>query len=384
MPEEYIYSETNDGISTIIFDNDYNKKIKPYVLHDNITYIEFPNNFNQSIDPDVLPKNLKFLSFGWFYNKKININVLPNNLEYLIFYTTNYNKKLNVNVLPDSLKYLAFTRGYNQKIEKNVLPQKLTHLSIRDTYSHTFDKGILPDNLEHLELWDHQNIIEPETLPNSLKFLIFGYGYDLHNQNIQIGSIPPNLTHLIFDGRYNRPIDKGVLPDSLIYLNFGCEYNQKIDIDVLPSNLIYLVFSDCYDQPLLINGKSIIPQSVRSVCFNNTMEPITTLSDQYKAFTYDMKIYLRKDYECVNPDESSDHEKYYVEIDDIGDITNDNLYIFDGVNKRSIPFWSVNVSYNSKKYQDISNDIHKLLLIDDMLPMPIAEEINYHIRMNFI
>ena len=50
--------------------------------------------------------------------------------------------------------------------------------------------------------------------------------------------MPDSLGHLVFRGRFHRKIGEGVLPNSLKYLEFG--YYRNIRNVVLPDSLIYL------------------------------------------------------------------------------------------------------------------------------------------------
>ena len=75
----------SDDCLTLIFFDDFNKKIEPNSLPENITTLTFGHNFNQKIEPYTLPKNLSNLTFGESFNQKIDLEILPYNLKYINF-----------------------------------------------------------------------------------------------------------------------------------------------------------------------------------------------------------------------------------------------------------------------------------------------------------
>jgi len=85
--------------------------------------------------------------------------------------------------------------------------------------------------------------------------------------------------------------------------------------NVLPNTLTHLTFGYWYDHSLSVNGRSVLPDKLEYIAFD-----CINIITNYKAFSYNTKIY-------------------------------------------------------KLNYGDITNLIHILKIIDDTMPMPIAEEI---------
>lgn len=185
----------------------------------------------------------------------------------------------------------------------------------------------IPLNAECLRFYDPFDYeIDIRVLPQKIETIIFNAQY---NKKINLNVLPYRLRLLIFGLHYNQKIDKDVLPDSLTGIHFGYEYNQQIDLDVLPPSLLSIHFGVSFNQPLMINGKSIFHQCEKLlyVRFDNR-----NINIDHKAFNYKTRVYIRYDI----------------------------------------------------KETEITDYIHVLKIIDEILPMPIAEEIILHVEISYI
>lgn len=196
---------------------------------------------------------------------------------------------------------------------------------------------IIPNMTKIIFRWYYDHKIEPNILSDtSLMNITFGYSY---NQKIKRDVLPHKLEELIFGYCYNKKIKEHILPPNLKCLVFGKSYNQEIDINVLPCNLKCLVIGVDFCQSFIINGKSILPNSLHEIYFNNRYIPF-----DHKALT------------TINK---------YIKV-----------YLF----KSWIKITSQQIK---KEYENITSYIDILRMIDDILPLPIAEEITPNIFEEF-
>ena len=112
--------------------------------------------------------------------------------------------------------------------------------------------------------------IEPNTLPENLTTLIFGYEF---NQKIKPNSLPHNILTLVFGYKFNQIIDTEMLPDNLVNLTFRDTFNQQLDVKILPLNLTNITFEwmDKYIQKYKthINMINNIPSYYNVILFSN-------------------------------------------------------------------------------------------------------------------
>ena len=104
--------------------------------------------------------------------------------------------------------------------------------------------------------------IEPNTLPEKLTSLIFGYEF---NQKIEPNTLPEKLTSLIFGSCFNQKIGPNTLPENLITVTFGHDFNQEIDPNTLPEKLITLTFGGHFNQKIY---SKMLPSNLKNINFN--------------------------------------------------------------------------------------------------------------------
>lgn len=205
----------------------------------------------------------------------------------------------------------------NDDIKAEDIPQNTTILTISENPK--INIGVLPNSITHLDLVFYNQTLDIGVLPNSLAHFTFA-----GNSKINIGVLPSSLKYFIYNG--TQKIDIGVLPDGLRQLTFGYNYNKKIDLGVLPNSLIHLTFRGFFDQPLMIDGHSILPNDLKFLKF----EFMPKFETYYKCFPYDTQIFCER------------YDKHD---------------------------WKYIGSTNIKKHIDM------LKILDEFLPLPIAEEI---------
>lgn len=245
-------------------------------------------------------------------------------------------KALKRGDIPEHIKEVIFNYWYDHELPPNVLHEGLTHITFGAQYNCVININVLPNSLTHLE---------------------FGYCY---NQKIDVGALPDSLTHLTFSYCYNQTIYQKVLPDTLTHLTFGVKYNKNLDnalrtcnrlthlvlggdydqpIHFLPDSLLHITLGYKFQKPPIINGKSVLPKNLKEIYFNNS-----NIIINYAAFS---------------------------SLND-----NINVYIFDK--------WGHIRNNYVRMYNNISDHINILKLIDMILPMPIAQEIIPNVFENII
>jgi hypothetical protein len=121
------------GLQTLIFNYNFNKKIRHNILPEGLTNLFFGYAFDQEIESGVLPSSLKRLTFNGKFNKKIYPNVLPN-LEELIL-SDSFNQEIEEHVLPKTLEKLQFNRDFNKNLNTHNIPENLKILMISKNYT---------------------------------------------------------------------------------------------------------------------------------------------------------------------------------------------------------------------------------------------------------
>lgn len=96
--------------------------------------------------------------------------------------------------------------------------------------------------LTHLTFLTYENNIDIGDLPPSLTHLVLPYNY-----NQSVDNLPPNLTHLTLGKGFNSPINS--LPTSLINLDFSCGYFIH-SIENIPNSITQLVLGHYFNQPI--------------------------------------------------------------------------------------------------------------------------------------
>eukprot|EP01133_Synstelium_polycarpum_P005973 gene5973-6918_t len=225
--------------------------LSQWLVNNGLTTLIFRNDFNQPIAPGVLPNRLTSLTFGYYFDQPIAHGVLPNGLTSLKF-GDHFNHPIAPGILPDGLTSLTFGERFNQPIAPGVLPDGLTSLTF----------GLLPSGLTSLTFgYDFNRPIAHGSLPDGLTSLTFGYHF---NQSIALGALT-DAPSLILD-RFNQPIAPGVLPNELSSLDFESIFNKPMAHGVLPNGLTSLTFGSCFDQPI---AHGVLPNGLTSLTFGD-------------------------------------------------------------------------------------------------------------------
>ena len=67
--------------------------------------------------------------------------------------------------------------------------------------------------------------------------------HDIFNENIEPNTLPDNLTALEFGYYFNQKIEPNSLPKNLTTVTFDHDFNQKIDLEMLSSSLKNINFN---------------------------------------------------------------------------------------------------------------------------------------------
>ena len=219
----------------------------------------------------------------------------------------------------------------DQKIEPNTLPDNLTYL----TFGYNFDQKI-----------------EPNSLPKSLTILIFG---DKLNQKIELNSLPKNLTILTFGDNFNQGIDPNTLPENLTTLIFGWKFNQKIKSNILPENLSTLIFGWKFNQKIanILNEVKYINFDYRIYGFNNfdyrTHPELDINKINNISKNYNVKVYMDLD---IFGDNGPKWPIYVINYDE----TKWSSDIYEIINKHFDPIYGdITVLINKESYEPYSH-----------------------------
>lgn len=238
------YIETEDDIILIKSDDEIEFKMTENIIDNvslNTTSLIFNNEFNNKIKKNDLPNNLKYIVFGEEYDKKIDISVLPSTLISLTF-GKHYNQDIEPNVLPNGLMYLKMGEKYNREFKENSLPSSLVILEFDDfsVYNKPFKKNVLPNSLLKISF---RNVF---------------------NQVIKPNVLPKNLKYLYLSKNFTKSIEENVLPDTLeyLYVYWLDDYKHKKNIKVISVECENMVEEDFIVDKLVVRNMKIVKNEI--------------------------------------------------------------------------------------------------------------------------
>lgn len=252
---------------------------------------------------------------------------------------------INNNTFPDTLETLELHDTFNNKLDghinDNVLPKSLINISFGKIYNHPLSTRLFAGC-------------------QNLKKIHLGFWF---NQQIDENVLPPNLTHLTLSNRYNKKLFPNVLPSTLTHLSFIGENNPDIYISMDEFTHRYCIYPENY---IDINEErkeiiDILPDHL-------VLEELTL------GYQFDKP--LRNKLNSVNK------IKFVTETDDF------QLILKTHIREYFHKILCSNVfTYYNKVFVDgvdYTEKIHIRLCINDLLPMPIADEIldNFSIEHN--
>ncbi|KAM9965389.1 hypothetical protein ACTFIW_005205 [Dictyostelium discoideum] len=200
----------------------------------NISTYKYRNYFN----------NVKLLSFNGFYDQRnSNCYSMPQNVEKIemdcsfIILVDHW--------IPDTCKSIKFLH-FNQQLTRSIIGNSLTSID----FGNDFNQPLSDTNGEP---W----------LPKTLKYLTFG---KLFQHSIHRDEIPPSLTSLILDPKYQGVIQYGSIPKSVttLHYSFDSKGDAKLDSTLIPGGTTSLEFGLFFDQTI---KKGMIPHNVTSLKF---------------------------------------------------------------------------------------------------------------------
>ena len=168
--------------------------------------------------------------------------------------------------------------------------------------------------------------------------------HDIFNQKIKPNTLPENLTTLIFGWQFNQKIEPNTLPENLTSLTFGRNFDQKINPNTLPENLTTLIFGWKFNQKIEPNS---LPGSLKNIIFNWIYLDKSTPIKHYIEMVNNIPNY------------------YHVEIILENDIFGNNgfkwpIHVFVyRENKWSLDIYEIQYKYKHPKYGPITVLINK-------------------------
>lgn len=302
-------------------------KIHPGSIPDNLEYLEFKYGYWPCISRGIIPSNLKVLKFCHSLHLS-NEYILPDSIEVIRIrdgniYTFTQSSAVKYDIiLPKNLKEFYFNSD-GPNVLSYIFPKNMKKISFGHNFDSEIGAGILPENLEILIFGNSYNRSFKEgVLPKGLKNLNLGNKF---NQIIENGILPDSLEIIALGEKYNKPINKNVLPEGLKVIIFGDNYDQVIEPDVLPSTLKHIVFGKNFTKKLIFNGKKVLPEYIDNVDIYNKYYCI-----YHRAFSMNMNIRI--------------------------------------------------ISKKTNSFVDATNDIRRLLLIDQLLPQPISDPVLFYLK----
>ncbi|KAM9977753.1 hypothetical protein ACTFIR_011625 [Dictyostelium discoideum] len=173
------------------------------------------------------------------------------NKDYLTNMTIGIKEPITVNLLPPYLDKLIFY-AQNGQIKANSIPNSVKELIFSGSFNQVIVSTTIPKNVEIIQFGDYFNQPLPiGSLPQSIKRLEFGNDF---NQEIQLDTLPKSrLEYLKLGVSFNKLLKPNYLPKSLTHLILSNDYDHHIDIkDVLPDsgNLLTLNLGENFNKPL--------------------------------------------------------------------------------------------------------------------------------------
>lgn len=216
----------------------------------------------------ILPESLEYLDLGYNY-----FNIVPHLLSNLKYFKSHKFNNLEINGFPPSITHMDLNAIDNYSNSNVIWPSSLTFLKLTRQVTN-LDLKSLPQSLTHLEFdGNYDKQIYPNELPPKLKILKFTKYF---NQTIEPGIFPNELESLTFNDSFCRCLSKDALPQSLLELTFGNDFNIRIKASVLPFNLKRLVFGKMFNSKI---NRDVLPKKLEYLkfgeSFNQPLDPWT-------------------------------------------------------------------------------------------------------------
>jgi hypothetical protein len=113
----------------------------------------------------------------------------------------------------------------------------------------------IPDDVTHI-IFDKRFDFSIDDLPYGITQITFGRDFDQY-----IDFLPESVTHITFGKYFNKPIDH--LPNSITHINFaGDQFRHRLD--KLPSSVTHITFGKYYDESI-----DKLPSSVTHITITN-------------------------------------------------------------------------------------------------------------------
>lgn len=194
------------------------------------------------------------------FNKRKHGSKITTALTYYNNFTNVYSRDTNIIQFPSKMINLELYNNFNSEIKPQSIPQSVKKIIFGDKYDSPIYASVLPESLLELIFSPYGNFNQPIVLPQNLTRLELGFNF-----NQLIITLPPCLTDLTFGYMFNQPIGPEVIPSSVRNLTFGHNFNQSIQ-KILPIGIINLKFGTRFNQPIEFQS---IPSSVTNLSFGN-------------------------------------------------------------------------------------------------------------------
>lgn len=111
----------------------------------------------------------------------------------------------------------------------------------------------------------------------------------IDNFNDSIDNLPPNVTHLSFADKFNKPVDNLKYLKHLTHITFGYKFNQPVDN--LPESLIDVTFGAKFNKPVDKLPKNLKHLTFdRGGAFTRTVDKLPDLTHLTFGFNFNRSV----------------------------------------------------------------------------------------------
>ena len=244
-------------INISVLDEEYVKKIS----EQNITTIIFEPQFNERIELEIIPPNIEKIFFG--IKSSVKHDDMEEFSKYILNDTNSFskfnNKSLN-NLKNTFIKWIIFPYDSTYNYPIMTLPLSLEILTLGNNFSKSLEN--LPTSLKYFTL-QTQNYIQSINFLSQFPNLIY-FGLKTSNE-IMLKQLPNQTIYFELDSSRKHPIVIStseildLLPQSIRVLKLDCYY--KSSLLNLPKNLTELFISNLHTMQTLQN----LPPGLKSL-----------------------------------------------------------------------------------------------------------------------
>lgn len=347
------------SVKSITLGHEYNYELKIGDIPYGVTHFDLGNAFNHPLPPGCIPNTVTHLVLGMGFNQEMQVGCIPDSVTNICF--RNLSLRVDDRCIPSSVTHCEYRSGrilyqiprmpnltdlvlsccIDQRVDISQVSANLTSLTFNCSFSVGSGTFVIPDGVTYVKL-NSDFKIEKYIMPDSITRLNFGSGFDQgQGWKLEKHHIPPNVTHIVWNPRFEIEFAKDVFPDSLTHIKFGSYfgryYKQKIEEGLLPDSVEHIRFGPHYDQSLC---ESALPHNLKTIMITpeNNMD-LSQLPSHVKVYIVSVSSISRIDLTNIR-------NRVYVESsaldEDIIKGKIENVYYRDTVEEEGTKYLFVN------------------------------------------